>query len=233
MDKKLLTALKTCFELAPEEAIKFLEDQGYDISWDWKEQLDIIKQHAFTVAKVGSIDVLQTIHEELIRAAKDGTLYEEFKNTLTELFTTNGYLPANGSSAWRLDIIYRTNMQSAYMGGRYREMMGAVNDFPYWEYIAVMDSRTRPAHSALNGKIVRADDPFWSYAAVPNGYQCRCRTRALDDAYVKDHRLKISEGSSLNFTPDEGFDNNPLDNWQPDLTNYEPALAKILKGVLK
>lgn len=233
MDKKLLATLKECANLAPEEAIKYLKSQGFEVSWDWKEQLKIIQKHAFTVAKVGSADVLQMIHEELVKSAEEGVMYSEFKDTLSEVFTRNGYLPSSDAGAYRLDIIYRTNMQSAYMAGRYREMLDSEKDFPYWEYIAVMDIRTRPAHAALNGKVVRADDPFWSYAAPPNGYLCRCRTRALDNEYIKTKKLKVDKGSDLNYQPDPGFENNPLDSWQPDLSKYEKSLKKVLTEALK
>jgi uncharacterized protein with gpF-like domain len=51
-----------------------------------------------------------------------------------------------------------------------------------------MDERTRPAHAAMNGKIFRFDDPIWQTCWPPNGYNCRCRVRALteDDIKAKD-----------------------------------------------
>lgn len=64
-------------------------------------------------------------------------------------------------------------------------------------------------------------------------HNCRCRVIALDSDYIKLHNLKVDSGSDINYQPDDGFELNPAEAWQPDLTKFEPALAKVLKGALK
>lgn len=68
----------------------------------------------------------------------------------------------------------------------------AADAFPYLMYVAVMDGRTRPSHAALNGKIWRKDDPVWSVIYPPNGFNCRCRTRALTPGQMKREGLSLS-----------------------------------------
>jgi uncharacterized protein with gpF-like domain len=80
------------------------------------------------------------------------------------------------------------------MAGRYKQQMENADDRPYWQYIAVMDSRTRPAHSALNGKVFRFDDVFWDTHFPPCGFRCRCRTRAYTAQQVKDKGLTVESG---------------------------------------
>ncbi len=118
------------------------------------------------------------------------------------------------------------------MAGRYKEMQGAADSFPFWQYIAVLDSRTRPAHAALNGKTLKANDPFWDTGYPPQGYNCRCRTRALDEQQVQEMGLKVIKGSQLKFKPDDGFESNPAATWQPDLSKYNPDILKELKKVI-
>ncbi|MCW7140519.1 phage head morphogenesis protein [Escherichia coli] len=79
----------------------------------------------------------------------------------------------------RLALIYNVNTRVAYNAGRYTQMMNNTDTHPFWQYVAVMDSRTRPAHSALNGLVFRYDDPFWNTHYPPNGWNCRCRVRPL------------------------------------------------------
>ena len=60
-----------------------------------------------------------------------------------------------------------------------------------------MDGRTRPSHAALNGKIWRKDNPVWSVISPPNGFNCRCRTRALTPGQMKREGLLESESPAI------------------------------------
>ena len=70
-------------------------------------------------------------------------------------------------------------MQSAYMAGRYAEMMDSIDTHPYWQYVAINDSRTRETHRMLHGRVYAADDPVWDSLYPPLDYRCRCRVRPL------------------------------------------------------
>lgn len=72
-------------------------------------------------------------------------------------------------------------------------------DRPYWEYVAVMDAKTRPTHAALNGIVFRYDDPFWRSHFPPNGFNCRCRTAALSESALKRSGAKV-ESSAGNMS---------------------------------
>ena len=232
MDDKLVKALNHCFSLAPEKAVEYLDSFGIKITWDWKQQLETIKQHSFTVAKAESADVLQLFLDNLKTSLKEGKTFKEFKENVTELLDNAGYSKRADGTAWRLDTIYRTNLQSSFMAGRYNEMQEVSEDYPYWQYIAVLDSRTRFAHAAMNGKTLRADDPFWKTGFAPNGYNCRCRIRALDASDVERLGLKVEKGKNIKFTPDEGLNSNPAETWQPDASKYSPEIRKQLEKVL-
>ncbi len=232
MDNDTINIIKLCFDKSPEEAVKFLESKNIKVSWNWEKQLEIIRQHGFTVAKVTSADILQNFLDELNKALASGKTYDNFKKEMKEILDRKGYSKREDGTAWRLDTIYRTNLQSSYMTGRYYEMKEAEDAFPYWMYIAVMDSRTRPAHSALNGKVLKADDTFWSTSYPSNGFNCRCRVRSINDNYLKRKKKKVVNGGDLNFKPDKGFATNPTEQWKPDFKKYSPAIRKQLKKEL-
>lgn len=96
-------------------------------------------------------------------------------------------------SMHRLKTIYSVNMQTAYQTGRYTTQMENVDNRPYWEYVAIMDSSTRPEHAELNGLVYRYDDPFWRAFYPPNGWRCRCRVNALSDFKLQKRELSVSK----------------------------------------
>jgi len=134
---------------------------------------------------------------------QDGTTFQDFKKTLEPTLRAKGwwgykYVSKNGTlervlegSPWRLKTIFQTNMQNALSAGKYKEQMDLKTERPYWQYVAVMDSRTRPAHRLLNGKVFRYDDEFWKTHYPPLGYNCRCRVRALSEEEVKERGLIV------------------------------------------
>ncbi|MGL9774579.1 MAG: phage head morphogenesis protein [Sodalis sp. (in: enterobacteria)] len=137
---------------------------------------------------------------------------------------------------YRLKTIFRTNTQSAYMAGRYQRLRENVDQRPYWRYVAVMDSHTRPGHAAGHGRVFRYDNTGWDTLFPLNGYNCRCRVRALTaDQLARhpiglestdDYRVTVDQPQGVNgktrpvtglkdpktghvFTPDAGFYLNP------------------------
>lgn len=180
--------------LPPAEAIKYFESKGYAISWNWQDVWAEAHAKAFTVAGIAKLDVLQDIRGELDKALANGGTLAEFKRDLIPILQKKGWFGkgeiVDGSTGEiqgrmlngrRLDTIYRTNMQTAFMAGRYKQMLENADSRPWWEYVAVLDKRTRPSHAALNGRIFRYDDPFWQSFYPPNGWNCRCRVRARSE----------------------------------------------------
>ena len=58
-------------------------------------------------------------------------------------------------------------------------------------YETVGDSNVRPDHAALEGVCLPVDDPFWTLAYPPNGWNCRCRV------------LRVAKGSHPYSNSDE------------------------------
>jgi len=248
MDKIALSAV---FGLPPEKAIEAFQSKGYAITWSWKDLWQVQQAKAFTVAKVLRTDILQDIRGALDDALNNGTTFHDFKQKLTPVLQAKGWWgktehtdtltgevsTAQLGSPRRLKTIYQTNLQTAYMAGRYRSMMESADSHPYWQYVAVLDGRTRPMHRAMNGRVFRYDDDLWSTHYPPNGFNCRCRVSPLTADAVEregytvdssegrliDHEIPLRDGSAATvkalrikvdgqdklFAPDAGWSYNP------------------------
>jgi len=204
MDKTDPAVLHALFDQPPAEAIRFLESKGLRITFNWAEMLDEAHARAFAVAKAMRLDVLRDIRAGVLDALAQGKTLRQFEQELTPLLQAKGWwgkqIVVDGEgqaqqiqlgSPRRLRTIYQTNLQSAYMAGRMQAQMAA-DAFPYLMYVAVMDGRTRPSHAALNGQVWHKDDPVWASIYPPNGFNCRCRTRALTAGQMKREGLSVS-----------------------------------------
>lgn len=197
--------LKMLFKLPPEKAIKYFKAKNNQVSWDWHDVWQKEHKKAFTVAKAMKKDVLQDIRDAVDKAISEGQTFENFKKELKPLLQKKGWWgeqfvgDSNGNiekvqlgSVQRLKTIYRVNLQTSYQVGRYETQMENTDNRPYWQYVAVMDGRSREEHQALNGLILPYDDPFWQTMYPPNGWGCRCRVRALSAANVKNRGFLVS-----------------------------------------
>jgi len=243
--------LSAVFGLPPEKAIEYFQSKGYQLTWDWKELWQESQAKAFTVAKVMNTDILNDIRGALDDALNNGTTFQEFEKNLTPILQDKGWWgktehvntltgetgTAQLGSPRRLKTIYQTNLQTAYMAGRYRSMMESTDTHPNWQYVAVLDGRTRPMHRAMNGRVFRYDDPMWDAMFPPNGFNCRCRVNPLTDAAIQkdglnvesskdrliDHNISMKDGTVVPvkalrikvdgqdrlFFPDAGWSYNP------------------------
>lgn len=200
--------LALAFKMEPREAVKHFRDKGYAVTEGWRDIYNGAHARAFTVAKAAKLSVLREIRGELDWALSKGTTEREFIKALRPRLAKMGWWGKDQAgrqlgSTRRLKTIFRTNTASAYNAGRYREQKRRaelkIGARPYWQYIAVLDNRTRHSHRELNGKVFRHDDPFWDYFYPPNGYNCRCRVSDLSARDVEKQGLKVEKTSQDNL----------------------------------
>lgn len=203
-------------KLEPAEAVAYFRQKGAAITWDWHDMERGAHSQAFTVAKATSADVLQAIQEQVNKAVSSGMTFDQFKRVLRPQLEAAGWwgkaqvldgdtgeiTQVQLGSNRRLRTIYQTNVQTAYMAGRYQRYLANVENRPYWRYVAILDGRTRPAHRALHGKVFRWDDPIWQVIWPPNGWGCRCRVQALTEAEFRRLGVPLEDGSNVISTVD-------------------------------
>ena len=208
-----------------QEAINLFKGKVILNEYEYKKLLDEVKMRAFSVSNVMEADILKDIYDEILRSLKEGIAFNEFKKALMPKIESLGW---GGTAPYRLDTIFRTNIQSMYQAGHYKQQMEVVDERPYWQYVAVMDSRTRPAHAAMNGKVFPADHEFWQKNYPPNGFNCRCTVRTLSAREFGREGLRVS--TKAQDIADPGFEFNPGEAvWKPDLSKYPSWLQGMLK----
>lgn len=192
------------------------------------------RDRAFSVSRYTTAEVLNQFLRELVDAIEDGTTGMEFKKRMDGFLERNGYTEA---SPWHLDVIFRTNLQTAYNAGHYENMQAAKKFRPYWQYKTAGDGHVRETHAAMHDRVYAADDPIWDVWYPPNGFRCRCTVVSLSRGQVEERGLAVSDRPPVSLTgnepvfPDRGFSGNPATTpWRPDTSSFAPALKSILRA---
>lgn len=176
----------------PKEALAFWKDKVPLSPGQFRKLADGAKAKAFAVTGIAKGDELATVFNALQRAIENGTTFGDFKKEAAEVFERRGW---NEKAPWRIDTIFRTNIQMAYNAGRYKQMKEVADLRPFWMLDAVIDKRSSEICPPLNGAVYAADDPFWDTWFPPNHFRCRTGVTSLSDRQVKARGLEVQKGS--------------------------------------
>ncbi|MDE6456450.1 MAG: phage head morphogenesis protein [Dysosmobacter sp.] len=204
------------------ERIPVTADAFYQITEEYRSL-------AFTVGGYTKAQILKKFYDALLTALEDGGTLREFREDMNSFLEKEGY---EGLAPQQAELIFRTNIQTAYNVGHYKQMTDpAVKKLrPYWQYDAVNDAGTRPSHLAMDGKVFPADSPVWDVWFPPNGFKCRCTVRTLSKRQVERRGLTV-EREFPAVEPDPHFGTNPAKvRFQPDLKGYPEPLVKASRA---
>lgn len=163
--------------------------------------LDLKTRHfSATVSRLASIDQIKTVLEHVNKSLESGTTFDDFKKEVAK--------DGIDLSEHHLANIYRTNMQMAYAHGRWTQQQENKESRPYLMYVAINDSRTRPAHLELNRIIRHIDDPFWTLYYPPWDFMCRCHVIALTKKQAEKYGI-TSDEDLPNVARNAGWSFNP------------------------
>ena len=154
-----------------------------------------LRQRAFAVAGVERADALRRMRE-IIAGLPEGAGWPEARKSLAAEMSpfTGGDMKAARA---RAEFLLRTHGFQAYAVSRHQQQMSTARRFPYWQYQTVGDARVRPAHRALDGKVVRASDPWWRTHYPPWDWGCRCVVTAMDRDDMEELGLEETPGSRM------------------------------------
>jgi hypothetical protein len=179
----------------PKEALAYLKNKNLNPAFSYKDVWHEEHAAAFTVAKAVQLDVLSDLHTAIIDAMEKGQSFESFKKNIKPVLQQKGWWgkkemtdPLTGKtvnarlgSDRRLKTIYQVNMRSAFQKGQYDRTMTS-DLHPYLMYRIGPSARHRKEHESWDGLILPKEDPFWDSHFPPNGWGCKCYTRAVTEA---------------------------------------------------
>lgn len=152
-----------------------------------------LKQRAFTVAGIEQLDALRKLRDAIAKLP-EGASWDDVKKDVAAQISTYTGVDTKAAKA-RAEHTLRTQGFQAYAVARHQQQMATVRSHPYWMYETVGDNRVRAGHAALDGKVLRADDPWWKTHYPPWDWGCRCVVIALDEEDAQE--FGISEHSDM------------------------------------
>jgi len=197
----------------PLEAIDFFRQKGYRIGFDYRDVWQQEHQAAFTVAKMMQLDLLQAVREEVDAAIATGTTMATFRQNLQPLLESKGWWgrkevvdPLTGDavvaqlgSPRRLQVIFDTNLATAYSEGQWERIQTNQQLFPFLMYDGANSERPRQEHRAWDGLVLRADDPWWKNHMPVRAWGCKCTVVQLNS------RMMEREGYTEGKAPPEQY----------------------------
>jgi hypothetical protein len=182
---KVTTTIEA-IDLPFEEAIDFFRQKARLPSKSWSEVYAEAHARGFAVAGATSDALLKDFQEAIRKALERGTTLAEFRQDFDRIVKTYGW-EHTGTPGWRAQVIYETNLSTAYSAGRYAQLTDpdVLRHYPYWEYRHSGSRHPRLMHLAWNGLTLRADDPWWDSHYPPNGWHCGCRVSPVSDAGLR------------------------------------------------
>ncbi len=231
------------FGLKFQEAIDYLKAKLPQGTHAWDDLAGPVHAKVFAVAGATKVDLVQDLHEAMIRAIEQGRTITDFRKDFDKAVQSHGW-SYKGKRGWRTRVIYDANMRSAHMAGRWAQIQANKERKPYLQYLTAGDSRVRPQHRQWDGLVYPIDHPFWDTHYPPNGWGCRCtiRPRSADDVKelgltVQDQSPKMdtrmvvnTDGEITDMVPngiDAGWDHNVGKSWIAPEVAMGQKLARL------
>lgn len=191
-----------------EDAIQFFRDKSIITPEEFRLLQDRFRAGGFTAVRLASEALRARAKAAILAALQGGATVDETIRRIREDSLALGIEPETHGY---LATVVRTNIATAYGHGRLQAMADPVVRTlrPYWQYLSAGDSRVRPAHRELHGKVFAADDEAATHYFPPLGFNCRCTMVTLSQRQVDARGLAVTTGRIDGVTPDSGWEGAP------------------------
>ena len=184
------------------EAIAQAAGRGVTLPADYYGRLPSeARSQAFTVSTLTSLEQIKDVLDSLVAALQDGQTFAQWKEAIG--------VGLGGLADARKELIFRNAVQTGYNVGRTTQQRENKARRPYYMWDAINDTRTRPAHAAMDGYIAPIDDAIWTRWSPPAGHNCRCTRISLTEAQAKARGYGRQPRPSAD--PDPGWDYEKAD----------------------
>ena len=202
--------------VTPEAAIAWWKQRAKLTDAEARALTEGARQRAFYVTGLARRDLVQLVSDGIQAALENGETLDSFRERITDAIRAEGWHDR------RVELIFRTNMQSAYAAGRWKKIQAVKASRPYLQYVARM-VRTRPSHAILHRLVYPVDHEFWKTNYPPNGFRCHCHVVTLSSRQVEKRGLTVQKEM-----PKSG-------GWKDPKTGYEyfvhfPGADKGFRG---
>lgn len=159
---------------------------------------------AFTAAGTAGTDIVDDLYFGLVDTIANRGTEEDFSKLVTPILKAKGWLGGDdGRIAYRVALIYDTQLRVARASGRWTRYQASKAALPYVEAFTAEDDRVRhPPHSksdhtAFDGIVLPLDHPFVAEYWTPLGFRCRCGWRQLSRSQLARRKLGITSEAEL------------------------------------
>ena len=159
------------------DAADYLRARGVEPAAEFYARLETLRKEAWTLAKISDVEQIEQVKQSLVKALAEGKSFREWQQALTPEMLA---LPKHYQ-----ETVFRTAVLSSYNGAKWTHFRAHAERRPVLRYIAINDSRTRPAHRALHGLMMPVGDARWANLAPPLGFNCRCSLVSLSDRQAR------------------------------------------------
>ena len=209
-----------------------------------------VKANSFFSAKVAEAAVLEKVRDISDRYSRRELNRAEARTEAKSFLMGKGFTPddvsrqteppagvspekwqeakqiTNIASTGRLNLVFKQNANMAYAVGQREVSMDPdiLERWPYFRYIT--GPNPRDEHAALDGLVLRKDDPFWATHTPPWDYNCNCVLEDCDAEEAKQYggagkavQSSVASRQSSDGSNSERASQSPITNDQRPTTN--------------
>lgn len=157
--------------LPPADAVDYFRRLVPSINLSPERYAPLLGRQAFTLAVAADQSLLNRVKMIILDQIEAGRRPQAVADIQDELDAA-GVTPRNPQYA---EMVYRTNMNDAYMQGFSAEMADpdVQRTFPVWQYLGIRDGRQGEDHEPHFDRYYNASQPF-AEVRGPRVFNCRC-----------------------------------------------------------